>query len=472
MFVDQAPVGDLERPTPPPGRRLDLHVLEREIGELAAHIAAATCRWLMLIAEFDRRSGHEVSGFTSCATWLAWRCSIAPRAAHEHLRVARCLVALPRIRAAFGSGALSYSKVRALTRVAEPEMEEELVELAQEATASQLERLMRGYRGALAEDATTRAFERRHLGTQWDDDGSLRISGSLPAEEGVLLLKALELARAELTAETESDAAADASSKASTNRDESVAPRPTAADALVALAESAVARGVTAAAGGDRHQLVVHVDADRLVAAGGEGRPGGELGSGARLPAEGVRRLGCDASIVALVERNGKPLSVGRKTRSVPPSVVRALRARDGGCRFPGCDRDRFVDAHHIEHWARGGETSLDNLVQLCRHHHRLVHEGGFSVERRGSDVVFRRPNGVVVPNRPPRSRGSSAGCARVAELGGTRIDPETCAPRSRGSRMDADLAVFALASLQERRSPYAPPQELVATPPRSARAP
>ena len=457
MFVDQNHCpSPLEASRPAPEHRLlpgydsplaalGLDQLERDIGELAAHIAAATCRWLMLIAEFDRRKGHEASGFTSCATWLAWRCSIAPRAAHEHLRVARSLLSLPRIKAAFASGSLSYSKVRALTRVAEPEMEAELLVLAQEATAAQLERLMRGYRGALAEDGD-RAIERRHLTTHWDDDGSLRISGSFPAEEGALLLKALELAQGQLAADVRADTRVDG---------EGAKPRPTAADAMIAVAESAIARGVTAASGGDRHQVVVHVDLDGLASSDRDDRLGGRLDCGVGLPAATLSRLSCDASVVALVERDGKPLSVGRKTRSIPPSVARALRARDGGCRFPGCDRDRFVDAHHVEHWAHGGETSLENLVQLCRHHHRLVHEGGFSIESRRGDLVFRRPDGSPVPACPPASSGSVAGC--VPEDGGaaiaqTTVDPDTCRPRSNGSRMDADLAVFALAAMHERR--------------------
>lgn len=448
--------------------RLALPELDREIGELAAHIAAATCRWLTLIAEFDRRQGHEASGFTSCATWLAWRCSIAPRASHEHVRVARRLSELPRIRAAFASGSLSYSKVRALTRVAEPEMEAELVELAHEATAAQLERLMRGYRGALLDDAE-RALERRHLTTHWDDDGSLRISGSFPAEEGALLLKALELAQAQLAAEGHPGALSADGVEAGASS-EAAPDRPTAADALIAVAESTVARGVAAASGGDRHQIVVHVDLDELV--GNEGRSGGELDSAVRLPAVAVRRLGCDASIVALIERHGRALSVGRKSRSVPSAMARALRARDGGCRFPGCDRTQFVDAHHVEHWARGGETSLDNLVQLCRHHHRLVHEGGFSVERRRGDLVFRRPDGSAVPANPSRSLGSVFGCLHQVELTAPRIDPDTCRPRSRGLRMDADLGVFVLAALHQRRNLSSEPPASQANRPVSTRAP
>src|SRR5215210_133018 len=111
--------------------------LEDEIATLAAHIYAGTCRWLDLVAELDRRG--SLAG-CSTAEWLAWRCALTPRAAREHVRVARCLGELPLIHDAFACGELSYAKVRALTRVAEPGNEEELLELARHMTASQLER--------------------------------------------------------------------------------------------------------------------------------------------------------------------------------------------------------------------------------------------------------------------------------------------------------------------------------------------
>jgi hypothetical protein len=353
---------------------------------------------------------------------------------------------LPRIRRAFAAGRLSYSKVRALTRVAGPAMERELVELALEATAAQLERLLRGYRRALADDADARQQERRHLSTQWDEDGSLTIRGSLPAEEGALFLKALEAASEAAAASAADEASADVGG-------EQEQPRITRADALVAMAESALGGGVGGCPGGDRHQVVVHIDADAIAAASGEDDSGaGELMDGVPLPAEAARRLACDASVVALVERNGEPLSVGRKTRSIPPSIARALGRRDRGCRFPGCGRDRFVDAHHIQHWAHGGETALANLVQLCRHHHRLLHEGGFTVEAHGDDFVFRRPSGALVPAVPPGRRGRTARVRRRSATASVPGGPLGCRPQSAGEPMDLDLGVFALAHLHERR--------------------
>ncbi len=375
----------------PPESSLSLPALERQLCSLAADINAATCRWLALLAEFDRRAGFERAGFHSCAGWLAWHCSLTARAAREHCRVARRLAELPEIAGAFAAGELSYSKVRALTRVASAELEAELLEVARHATAEQLERVVSGLRRALAGDEAELARERRHLSLRWEAEGMLRVAGLLPAEEGELLIRAIEAAREAL------------------RREGGIASKPDRADGLNALAESLLAQGPVAAPGGERNQVVVHVDLDRLAAPPGPPHP--ELPSTARVGAGGAvgggtaQRLACDASVVTLVERAGEPVSVGRKARTVPPAIRRALRTRDRGCAFPGCGHERYVDAHHIRHWAAGGETALNNLVMLCRRHHRLVHEGGFSIEGDPrSGLRFLRPDGAEVGARTPVS--------------------------------------------------------------------
>ena len=176
-----------------------LELIEREITRLAAVIAADCCRWLGLIAEFDRRQGWAQWGCHSCAVWVSWQCAVAPPAAREYVRVARRLQELPRIRAAFAAGELSYSKVRALTRVGTIEREGELLELAREATAAQLERLVRAYRGVEAvERAAAGGAPERYLRLDAADDGGVLIRGRLSAEEGALLARALDAARADL----------------------------------------------------------------------------------------------------------------------------------------------------------------------------------------------------------------------------------------------------------------------------------
>jgi hypothetical protein len=414
-----------------------LELLEREICELAGHLAAATCRWLLLIAEFDELEGWASQGSLSCAHWLSWRCSLSPGAAREHVRVARRLRELPLVRARFERGELSYCKVRALTRVAAPETEAALVEMACHATGAQLEVLVRGYGRALAAtlDAAERQHALRYLSCNWDDDGSLRIQGRLPADEGALLLAAIEAAEASDLQDAEPTEERILEDSAGARR----------ADALASIARASLAADTDGAGVADRCEIVVHVDAESL--AGDEVRSCSEIRGGPSLPPETVRRLGCDAAIVGIVERDGKPLSVGRRTRTIPPALRRALRSRDQGCRFPGCQHTRFVHAHHIQHWARGGPTALDNLVQLCPRHHRLVHEGGFSVECAEDGIRFRRPDGRVILTAP-RCRPSGPTLDVRNRARGIDVHSRTCTPPYPGDRIDYGIAVEGLLAL------------------------
>ena len=166
-----------------------------EIALLSAHIQAAMGRWLGLIAEFDERKGWAEWGCKSCAHWLSWRCSIVPGAAREHVRVARRLRELPLVAAALGRGELSYSKARALTRIEDIEREDALLNLAQTATAAQLEKIVRGCRRVTRAEAM-RAYEERYLRVVDDEDGSVIVRGQLSGEDGALLRKALEVVRA------------------------------------------------------------------------------------------------------------------------------------------------------------------------------------------------------------------------------------------------------------------------------------
>jgi len=409
-----------------------LEELERQICELAAHLAAATCRWLLLLAEWDERSGWAQVGSRSCAHWLSWRCSISPVTAREHLRVARRLRELPLIREAFAQGQLTYCKVRALTRVASEKTERQLLMIAEHATGGQLERLVRGYHGVLqaSTESAQAVHDRRGLSWEWEDDGSLRLRGVLAPEDGAALIAAIEAFVARGREETE------------------VIDRPhdswraARADALVALARAGSEAPQEAGRAGESVEMVVHVDVQTL--AGEQVVDRSEIEGGPTICAETARRLGCDAAVVGLLERDGQPLSVGRRRRTIPPQLRRALRSRDGDrCRFPGCDHRRHLHAHHIRHWARGGPTELANLVQLCSYHHRLVHEGGFAVEgdgRRG--VRFRRPDGRLIPAVPRRPRGQRAGVEHANAAAGLALDADLVQARSAGQRLDYDLAV------------------------------
>jgi hypothetical protein len=208
----------------------------------------------------------------------------------------------------------------------------------------------------------------------------------------------------------------------------------------VRMAEDSLAGGGGDRSGGDRTEIVVHVDAETL-RTGRRGRS--DVDGQVAIAPETARRLACDASVVSILESgDGEPLSVGRRKRTVPPALRRALRARDGTCRFPGCENRRFIDAHHIVHWARGGETKLDNLVLLCRRHHRLVHEGGFAVERPASGPIrFRHRGGWVIDPVPKAPRGDPSRLLRANGHRGAAIDRDTCLTGT-GEKMDLGLVV------------------------------
>ncbi len=177
---------------PVPGL-VPLERLESQLCEVAGHLAAATCRFLVLLAEFDERRGWASWELNSCAAWLSWKCQMSSGTAREHVRVARALRVLPVIREEFAAGRLSYVKVRALTRIATPANEAGLAELAVPMTGNQLERFARAHRQCSpADDAAARV--RRRLTWRFEDDGSLAGSFRLPPLAGAVLLKALRAA--------------------------------------------------------------------------------------------------------------------------------------------------------------------------------------------------------------------------------------------------------------------------------------
>jgi hypothetical protein len=390
----------------PPQEQIPLELLERQICELAADIAAATCRWLLLVAEFDARDGWREWGVKSCAHWLSWRCGIGLSAAREHTRVARALSALPLV-----------TKVRSITRVAQPETEEQLVEIARHATGAQLDKLVQGYNGVIraTREHAQHVEEKQSLSCLWGDDGMLHIHGQLTPEDGAALLIALQAAAPD---------------------DPTLTLGHRQAQALGTLA-----RGDSTA----NAEIVVHVDADSLTSE--QISEQCEIQHGPVIAPETARRLGCDAALVTIIERDGQPLAVGRRTRTVNPALKRSLHSRDHGCRFPGCTNTRWLHAHHIHHWARGGTTDLANLIQLCSHHHHLVHEGGYSVKQGPSgQIEFRTPRGWLIPPVGEALWAGEESIRTQNQSHGVFADDRTCLPQSAGDHLDYDIAVEGLA--------------------------
>jgi hypothetical protein len=497
-----------------------LEELESEIGELSAHIDAATCRLLLALAEFDRREGWARGGFRSCAHWMGWRVGLDLATARERVRVGRALEELPSIRAAFERGEVSYSKVRAMSRVATPENEQELLEVARHGTAHHLERLTRLFRGCTSaeeRDRARRQHEERYVRTWTDADGMLCIQGRLPPEAGATVKRALdaalralgqteeearpeeaesrvkvEVATGNVPAETSADleiqeqshreeepdrvTANEAEAEAIAEREiaESIrgtfvpfgpAPRvrpiveaapeeraQRAADALGLVAEWALAAleraqvgEVTDAGREGRFEAVLHVDAEALANDAPVGRC--DIDGGPRLSAETMRRLCCASPVVTLLHgKEGELLGPGRRTRRISAPLWRALRTRDEICAWPGCTARRGLVVHHVEHWARGGETKLPNLVRVCRSHHWALHEGGFRVEGRAPDgLTFFTPDGRQLPASPVQKPVDGAALASMNREIGIAISPGTGLTRWWGERMDYDWAVESL---------------------------
>lgn len=356
----------------------DLDAREAELAELSAHLDAATHRQLTLIRILDLSEHWARRGAKSCAHWLSWRIALDPGAARERVRVARALGALPLIDDALRRGKVSYSKVRAMTRVATPENEERLLGMAENTTAAQLEKICRGVRqvqradGQPKDETPERYVRLRHRG-----DGTVRFEAVLMPDEAERVMEALRKVRASMNeglevAPDHCDALmriADAVLAGDLLAEEEESGRP-AADVEGQAAQ-------TRTSGADRAQVVVHFAEEPI-----NGEHAAVLDDGARVSAETFRRLSCDCGLLGVQrDARGDVLDIGRKTRRIPPALRRAVMLRDVHCRFPGCTHDRFIDLHHIEHWLHGGATSKDNLIALCTFHHRLVHEGGFSME-------------------------------------------------------------------------------------------
>ena len=420
-------------------QQAEIEQLGDAIAELSSRIQAATYELLVLIREFDEGAGWN-DGFLSCAHWLNWRTGLDLGAAREKVRVARALGNLPLLSSAMQHGQLSYSKVRALTRVATRENERRLLDFARCGTAAHVERLVWGWRRvdrmAEAKDERRR-HQTRELRTWVDDDGMVVVRGRLSPEIGAVVQRALEAASERLRQEAKSTDPATAEITIGQRR----------ADALGLVAESALTADLDRGTAGDRYQVVVHVDEGVLEADDAPGQS--VLEDGPYVSAETSRRVACDAArVIMRHDRNGRVLDVGRRTRTVPPALRRALTARDHRCRFPGCSA-RHCDAHHVRHWARGGATKLDNLVLLCRRHHRAVHEEGFTVTLRDDgEARFTRPDGRPLLAAPPAPRWKGLPLApttvHLADHCIT-IDARTSTPHWHGERLNLAYAIDVL---------------------------
>lgn len=372
--------------------------LETDFGELERAADVLLAERARRLAEIDRRGSYRNDGFLSICSWLAHRFRKAFSTAVTQVRLARALEDMPATRRALVSGELSSSSVRVLIAAREGNPEEFrsseafLVETGANLGVRQLQRAVAYWRQAAdperASEETERQYRLRRLHVSSTIDGMVRVDGDLDPETGQTLLTALRSVE-------------DADVRAAGASDIRTAPQRRA-DALGHICRAWLDGSNRPAVAGERPHVTVSVDLLTL-----QGRPGvtSELDDTGTIDPHTARRWACDASISRIITRgSSEPLDVGRRTPVVSAALRRAVVARDGHCRFPGCDRPQsWCDAHHVVHWADGGRTALPNLILLCRPHHRLLHGSApFVLDIVDGTPRFIRPDGSPLEERGP----------------------------------------------------------------------
>ena len=340
-------------------------------------ISAAHRRVLHYIAEWDRRELWKQDGAPNMVHWVSARFGLSHYEARLRVDAAHTLDDLPLISAALESGALSLAKVVQLARFASAETERELIKWARRVQPNTIKDKADVWR-KLALEEVKEAQRSRRLDWWWSPTGDvLHVYGQLPAAEGAIFAQGLKR-----LADTLPDVLEDEDSEHKPSSQELFERR--CADALVALVRNEMSLDKDQ----DRATVVLHSTLDSL-------GHNSEIENGPVIHPDVASRLSCDCRLqFVLTDKQGNALGIGRTSRNIPLWLMRQLRYRDRHCTFPGCDRKRHAEGHHIRHWEQGGPTELDNLILLCFYHHRLVHEFGWSVKLVGSEVNWYRPGG------------------------------------------------------------------------------
>lgn len=353
--------------------------IDQAIDHFAGLNAAALARVCELIREVDARQSWMIDGARNLTDWVSSRLRIRHQKAAQLVGVSRRLTDLPALSQSFATGELSLDQVDAISRMATPSTERGLIEEALGLSNSALDLKARRQLG-LSDDAAESVHERRRLFRQWNlDESELRFGGNLPADAGRLF-----------------DAAID-------ERIEDFGPNPETG--MFDLYETRAADALTSlAAEQSEVHLTVFAERDALTTTA-DGSA--ELGNTAQIPNETARRLGCEAAVRTIITEGRQPVGVGRRSRQIPGWLRDIVSFRDGDqCQFPGCRNTRWLQIHHVQHWADGGPTDLENLIVLCGFHHRFLHEKRWHITRREDRWQFRKPDWSLHP-RPRVSMDS-----------------------------------------------------------------
>lgn len=355
--------------------------LRARLKDSRAKVAHGQRAQLRDVLEAEELAMWQIDGYRSLAEWVGARLSVSEWMARRIVNAARSLGSLPLTDAAFEAGELTLEQVVELCRFATPTTEKSLVKWARRVKPKAI-RHRADVETKKSLNETVDVDRSRFLHHWWMSDGRLGIEGAFPPDQGAAIAKTL-------------DRLADRMPDIVDQDDLSMTPPEAAleirrADALYALASARIANDQDA----DRATVVVHANFDALA----HGGRGCEIESGPAIHSETALRLSCDCRLeMNLHNELGEIVGIGRVDRTPPPWIKRALRVRDKGCTFPGCEAKRFLHAHHIEHWARGGPTDLSNLTLVCVFHHKLVHEYGWNVELGRSGLTrWLRPGGQL----------------------------------------------------------------------------
>ncbi len=362
------------------GEEFEVRASDR-LAEVFGGVAAGLAEACDLIVAADRGQEFLADGAPSMTQWLTARFGIEPLFGRRLVKVAHRLQDLPALRERFASGGLSFDAVEVLSEFATPDTEADLLDETESLDLAALQRLARRAHPPTTEDVVS-AHKARWLSTQWDlHRAHLDIAGRLAGAEAQIVEDRLHAAAEKTPPNPE------------TGTFDSWDARM--ADGLVEVC----------ATSGDQStpppQLTVHVDLEALVDDPSSGVS--EISRGPVIANETARRLACDAVVEAAVYRDNIVVGVGGNSRTVPGWLRRLVEARDHHCRWAGCDRTKWVQVHHRQHWVDGGPTDLDNLILLCGFHHRFVHEHGWHITKNSrNQVVFRRPDWTPYPKPKP----------------------------------------------------------------------
>src|SRR3979490_60075 len=360
-----------------PERKVDLRAFRVAIDSLEGEFS--------VVARESQKSGeHLVGGNITAASWIARTCNMSVTSAADRLRVGEQLEALPKVAAALASGELGYQPLAVLAHLRDKlgekrELfdEEEMLGYAREFSVSGLRRLCHFAWHVVDPDGffneAEENFTRRRLHISQMSDGMFAVDGLLDPVTGASLKTAV-----------------DALAKRKGSEDERTHSQRMH-DGLGELVNHAMDQGTLPRRNGVRPHINVTTTIEGLK--NEVGAPPADLELSLPISTRTLERITCDCTMSRVLLADSTVIDVGRATRAVSGPMRRALRTRDKGCRFPGCDRPvEWTNPHHIFHWARGGPSNLPNMVLLCHYHHRLVHEGGWQVIKSGREVRFLPP--------------------------------------------------------------------------------